>query len=62
MLAESVFFVAFVSSVTIHMIFLIKYLDNPFNYCTGEALTDNVSLEPLYALQRRMEPDAGCQA
>ncbi len=53
---ESVFFIAFVSSVTIYMIFLIKDLDNPFNYHSGESLTDNVSLEPLLALQKRCTP------
>ncbi|MFH1158572.1 MAG: hypothetical protein V1721_06780 [Pseudomonadota bacterium] len=52
---ESVFFVAFVSSVLIYMVFLIKDLDNPFNYYAEDSLIDNVSLAPLYALQRRME-------
>lgn len=52
---ESIFFVSFVSAVLIYMVFLIKDLDNPFEYYASNGLADNVSLAPLYALQKRME-------
>ena len=51
---ESVFFVAFVSFVLIYMVLLIKELDNPFSHYEEKTLTDNISLKPLYDLQRRL--------
>ncbi len=51
---ESIFFVAFVTFILIYMVLLIKDLDNPFGYSTSENYADEVSLKPLYDLQKRI--------
>jgi hypothetical protein len=45
---ESVFFVILVSFVVLYMIFLIKDLDNPFDYVGDDNASNEVSLKPLY--------------
>jgi len=52
---ESVFFVALVSFIVLYMIFLIKDLDNPFDYKSyGETGTE-VSLKSLHDLELRLK-------
>jgi hypothetical protein len=51
---ESIFFVAFVSFIMIYMVLLIKSLDNPFSYYEEENLIEDISLKPLYELQKRL--------
>jgi predicted membrane chloride channel (bestrophin family) len=51
---ESIFFVAFVSFILIYMVFLIKDLDNPFGYYEKETFADEVSLKPLFDLEKRI--------
>jgi hypothetical protein len=48
---ESMFFVMLVSFVVLYMIFLIKDLDNPFDYAGGCEGLNEVSLKPLYDLK-----------
>jgi hypothetical protein len=48
---ESVFFVTLVSFAVLYMIFLIKDLDNPFDYAGKGEGSNEVSLKPLYDLQ-----------
>lgn len=50
---ESIFFVIFVCFVQIYMVMLIRDLDNPFDYYSGEDLIEHISLKPLFDLQRR---------
>ena len=51
---ESVFFTLVVSFLVIYMIFLIRDLDNPFDYSeNGESGTE-VSLKPIHDLTNRM--------
>jgi hypothetical protein len=54
---ESVFFVAFVSFILIYMVLLIKDLDNPFGYYEEESYADEVSLKPLFDLEKRIPHD-----
>lgn len=54
---ESIFFVAFVSFILIYMVILIKDLDNPFNYYEKENYADEVSLKPLFDLEKRIPHD-----
>jgi predicted membrane chloride channel (bestrophin family) len=54
---ESIFFVAFVSFMLIYMVLLIKDLDNPFGYYEKDNLTEEVSLKPLFDLEKRMLHD-----
>jgi predicted membrane chloride channel (bestrophin family) len=54
---ESIFFVAFVSFILIYMVMLIKDLDNPFGYYEKENYADEVSLKPLFDLERRIPHD-----
>lgn len=52
---ESIFFISFVSFILVYMIFFIKDLDNPFGYSNEEQLVEEVSLKPLFDVQKRME-------
>jgi hypothetical protein len=52
---ESIFFVAFVSFILIYMVMLIRDLDNPFAYYETENYADEVSLKPLFDLEKRMK-------
>jgi predicted membrane chloride channel (bestrophin family) len=45
---ESVFFIILVSFVVLYMIFLIKDLDNPFDYTANHDASNEISLKPLY--------------
>jgi hypothetical protein len=54
---ESIFFVAFVSFILIYMVFLIRELDNPFGYYEKENYADEVSLKPLFDLEKRIPHD-----
>ncbi|MEW6011875.1 MAG: hypothetical protein AB1602_00595 [Elusimicrobiota bacterium] len=45
---ESIFFILLVSFVVLYMIYLIKDLDNPFDYLGDEQTSNEVSLKPLY--------------
>jgi hypothetical protein len=54
---ESIFFVAFVSFILIYMVLLIKDLDNPFGYYEKENYADEVSLKPLFDLEKRIPHD-----
>jgi hypothetical protein len=56
---ESIFFVAFVSFILIYMVLLIGDLDNPFGYYEKESLADEVSLKPLFDLEKRIPHDLG---
>ena len=51
---ESIFFVAFVSFILIYMVLLIRDLDNPFGYYEKEKYADEVSLKPLFDLEKRI--------
>lgn len=52
---ESVFFSLVVSFLVLYMLFLIKDLDNPFDYkAHGETGTE-VSLKPIHDLERRIK-------
>jgi hypothetical protein len=42
---EGIFFVIFVPFILIYMIFLIKDLDNPFNYYGNKETSDEISLK-----------------
>jgi hypothetical protein len=54
---EAMFFVTIVSFLTLYMLFLIRDLDNPFEYADfGDSGTE-VSLKPLYDLQDRLKQD-----
>jgi hypothetical protein len=52
---ESIFFVAVISFVQIYMVMLIRDLDNPFSYYAAGTLSENISLKPLYDLQKRVK-------
>ncbi len=54
---ESIFFVLIVSFVVLYMIFLIKDLDNPFDYSSGEETTVEVSLKPLSDLKNSLQDE-----
>jgi hypothetical protein len=54
---ESIFFVAFVSFILIYMVMLIRDLDNPFGYYETENYADEVSLKPLFDLEKRIPHD-----
>jgi hypothetical protein len=54
---ESIFFVAFVSFILIYMVMLIRDLDNPFAYYEKENYADEVSLKPLFDLEKRIPHD-----
>jgi hypothetical protein len=56
---ESIFFVVFVSFILIYMVMLIRDLDNPFGYYEKENLTDEVSLKPLFDLEKRIPHELG---
>jgi len=45
---ESIFFILLVSFVVLYMIYLIKDLDNPFDYVQDEETSNEVSLKPLH--------------
>ncbi len=51
---ESMFFVTFVSFILIYMVLLIKELDNPFGYYEKRNYADEISLHPLYNLEKRL--------
>ena len=52
---ESVFFVALVSLIVLYMIFLIKDLDNPFDYMSHDETATEVSLKPVHDLELRLK-------
>lgn len=52
---ESVFFVALVSLIVLYMIFLIKDLDNPFDYMSCDETGTEVSLKPIHDLELRLK-------
>jgi hypothetical protein len=54
---ESIFFVAFVSFILIYMVMLIRDLDNPFAYYEEDNYADEVSLKPLFDLEKRIPHD-----
>jgi hypothetical protein len=54
---ESIFFVAFVSFILIYMVLLIGDLDNPFAYYESKNYADEVSLKPLFDLEKRIPHD-----
>lgn len=54
---ESIFFVAFVTFILIYMIMLIRDLDNPFGYYEKEAFADEVSILPLFELEKRVSSE-----
>jgi hypothetical protein len=54
---EGIFFMAFVSFVLIYMVLLIKDLDNPFGYYEAANYADEVSLKPLFDLEKRIPHD-----
>lgn len=54
---ESIFFVLFVSFILIYMVLLIRDLDNPFGYYEKETYADEVSLKPLFDLEKRIPHD-----
>lgn len=51
---ESVFFISFVSFIMVYMIFFIKDLDNPFGYSDKDHLVEEVSLKPIFDVQKRL--------
>lgn len=60
---ESVFFTIIVSFLVVYMIFLIKDLDNPFDYSRHGENGTEVSLKPIHDLtsrvvNKKVEPDA----
>jgi hypothetical protein len=54
---ESIFFVLFVSFILVYMVLLIRDLDNPFGYYEKESFADEVSLKPLFDLEKRIPHD-----
>jgi hypothetical protein len=56
---ESIFFVILVSFVVLYMIFLIKDLDNPFDYTGDREELNEVSLKPLYDVKSSLEEKLG---
>jgi hypothetical protein len=52
---ESIFFVMLVSFVVLYMIYLIKDLDNPFDYSGHDEESNEVSLKPLHDVQSSLE-------
>ena len=53
---ESVFFSLTVSFMVLYMLFLIKDLDNPFDYQVYGEMGDEVSLKPIQDLLSRVKP------
>jgi len=53
---ESMFFSLTVSFLVLYMLFLIKDLDNPFEYRAYGDLGDEVSLKPIHDLLERLKP------
>jgi predicted membrane chloride channel (bestrophin family) len=51
---ESLFFVAIVSFLVLYMIFLIKDLDDPFDYSANGESGSEVSLQPIHDLEIRL--------
>jgi len=52
---ESVFFVAFVPFIMIYMIFLIRHLDDPFDY--QDSAQGEISLKPLLDIKSHLKKD-----
>jgi len=52
---ESIFFVMLVSFVVLYMIFLIKDLDNPFDYAGDQEESNEVSLKPIHDVKSELE-------
>lgn len=52
---EAVFYVGAVTFLLVYLIFLIKDLDNPFDYYEGGGEAAHVSLKPIEDLQARMK-------
>lgn len=53
---ESIFFVCIVSSLVLYMLFLIKDLDNPFDYAAYGETGSEISIKPLNDLMERLYP------
>jgi hypothetical protein len=53
-LYESIFIVCVVSFIILYMLFLIKDLDNPFDYSEGGDKGNEISLKPLQDLIERV--------
>lgn len=51
---EAIFYVGVVTFLLVYLIFLIKDLDNPFDYYKGGGEAAHVSLKPIEDLQERM--------
>lgn len=54
---EALFFVTIVSFLVLYMIFLIKDLDNPFDYAEFGENGSEVSLKPLHDLKERIHSE-----
>ena len=52
---EAIFFVMLVSFLVIYMIMLIKDLDDPFEYLENGDFGSEISLLPIYKLEKRIE-------
>jgi hypothetical protein len=52
---ESVFFVTLVSFLVLYMIYLIRDLDNPFDYSLYGELGSEISLKPIHDLEGRLK-------
>ncbi len=52
---EGLFFLAFVSFMTIYMVIFIKDLDNPFGYYNHDNLSENISLKSIDEVVERIE-------
>ena len=59
---ESVFFALIVSFLVLYMVFLIKDLDNPFEYEKYGEVSNEVSLKPLHDLINRVNEKNGKKA
>jgi hypothetical protein len=55
---EAMFFVAIVSFLVLYMVFLIRDLDNPFDYVDYGEVGNEVSLKPLHDLSERLQSKA----
>jgi hypothetical protein len=52
---ESLFFVSFVSFFLIYMIMFLQDLDNPFAYYERENMIDEISLQPIFDMDKRIK-------
>ncbi len=54
---QSLIYVGFFSFILIYIIFLIQDLDNPFDYYDNNQGPDEVSLYPIYEMQKRISSE-----